>query len=172
MNGGNTSWESVLNFPKHCTSKVDVMFHQSHSAILGPAFLVIVPNHIFIVWIWVLGQKPLHKFSCLISHKPENNVHMVNIPHVHSDGVAGFDFDGLEKHKFILILRRACQFRCSSQTQNQQIDDHSVKLVNERCELKPHDNSIKVGVVHVLEVYRHIVLSCHVIRDVMIYNQP
>lgn len=172
MNGGNAAWESILDLPKHCTSKVDVMLHQSHSAIFRPALLVVVPNHIFIVWIWVLGQKPLHKFSCLISHKPEDYVHMVNISHVHSDRMTGFNFYGLEKHKLILILRRTCQFRCSSQTQNQQVNDHSIKLVNEGCELKPHDNSIKVGMVHILEINRYIVLCSHVICDVMIYNQP
>lgn len=83
------------------------MFHESHATIFRPALFVIIPNNIFIVRIWVFSQESLHQLSRFISYEFENNVDVVNITHVHSDGVAGLDLDGFEKHELVLILWRA-----------------------------------------------------------------
>jgi hypothetical protein len=109
VNGGNASGESVLHLPKHSSSQVHIMFHQPHPAVFGPAPLVIVPDDILVIGIGVFSQESLHKFPRLISHKPKHNVNMIHIPHVHSDGMAGLDLDGLEEHELVLVFRGSCE---------------------------------------------------------------
>ena len=105
MNGGNASGESVFNLPKNCSAQIDIMFHQPHPAVLGPAPLVIIPHHIFIIGIGVLCKESLNELSGLVRYKPEHNVDVVDVTHIHPNWVSGLDLDGLEEHELILVFR-------------------------------------------------------------------
>lgn len=97
---GNRSGQTVLDVPEHSTttgkntirkvmaaclqiwytnlnvqilrwnSQVDVMLHQSHACITGPALLVVITHNVLIVGVWVLSQVPLNQISGLISREP------------------------------------------------------------------------------------------------------
>lgn len=51
--------------------QIHIMFHQPHSSISRPTFLIVVAYNVFIVRVRVLSQVPLDQISCLISRKPE-----------------------------------------------------------------------------------------------------
>lgn len=52
--------------------QVDVMFHEAHPSIPGPALLVVVAYNVLVVGIWMLCQVALNQVSCLICCKPGN----------------------------------------------------------------------------------------------------
>lgn len=52
--------------------QVDIMFHEAHPSIPGPALLVVVAYDVLVVGIWVLCQVALNQVSCLICCKPGN----------------------------------------------------------------------------------------------------
>jgi hypothetical protein len=60
VNGGDTSRQSVLYLPEDTSSQVDVVFHESHSAVLWPTFPVVVAHNVLIVGVRVLGQISLN----------------------------------------------------------------------------------------------------------------
>lgn len=51
-------------------SQVDIVLHQSHAGIAGPALLVVIAHYVLIVGIWVLRQVPLNQIPGLISREP------------------------------------------------------------------------------------------------------
>lgn len=107
------------------------MFHQSHSAVFRPAFLVVITDYILVVRVWVFSQKPLNKLSGIIRCKLENDVQVINISHVHSNRMPSLNLYRLKKHELILILRWTCKFIRTVQTKNQQINNHPVELEDE-----------------------------------------
>lgn len=109
MDGCDAARESVFDFPENCSSEVDIVFHESHSAVLGPALFVVVPDYVFVVGVRVLSQKPLHQLTGLISDKLEDNVYVIDVAHIHSNGMTSFDLNRFEKHEFVLVFRRTCQ---------------------------------------------------------------
>ena len=68
-------------------------------------------------------------------------------------------------------LRRAGHFRRTWNTQDEQIEDEAKVLSHEGSELQTADDSVRVGVVHVLVVDDHVVLGRHVIGDVVIDDE-
>ena len=46
--------QAVLNVPEHSTTKINVMLHEPHAGISGPAFPVVVAHNVFIIWVRVL----------------------------------------------------------------------------------------------------------------------
>ena len=51
-------------------SQIDIMLHQPHSCVSWPTLLIVVPNNVFIVWVWMFCEVPLNQISCLFSSKP------------------------------------------------------------------------------------------------------
>lgn len=51
--------------------QIHVVFHQPHSSISRPAFLIVVAYNVFIVGVGMLSQVPLDQISCLVSREPE-----------------------------------------------------------------------------------------------------
>ena len=92
MDSGDAPGKPIFDFPKNTSSKVDVMFHQSHPAIFRPAFSVVIANYILVIWVRILCQISLDKFPGLIICELEKNVKMVNIPQVNSDRMLCFKF--------------------------------------------------------------------------------
>jgi len=93
VNGSDASRKPIFYLPKDCPSQVDIMLHQTHSAVLWPAFSIIIPHHIFIIRIRVLGEIALDEFSRLITSELKENVEMINIAEVYSNGVLCLQLD-------------------------------------------------------------------------------
>ena len=128
LNGGHGSWQSILDVPKHSSSKIDVMFHQSHSSISWPAFFVVVSDNVFIVGIRMFGQVPLNQITSFFGSKSEKHVNTIHVPRKQSNGMRNFRIDVLESQKVIGHLRRTCHVCGSVHAQDQQIHNQSVVL--------------------------------------------
>lgn len=60
--------------------QVDVMLHQSHASISGPALLVVVTYNVLIVRVRMLSQVPLNQIPGLISRKSGIILQLFNNP--------------------------------------------------------------------------------------------
>ena len=58
------------------------------------------------------------------------------------------------------------------EAEDQEVHHEAIVLHYERGKLKSPDNSIGVGVIHVLVVDHHVVLGSHVVGDVVVHDQP
>ena len=85
--------------------------------------------------------------------------------------MSGLSLYILETHKLIRTLWRPSQFRGSLKTQNEDVKNQTVVLSDETGELKTSDQTIGVGVRHVLERDDHVVLGGHVVSQVVVNNQ-
>ena len=135
MNGRDAPWQSVFDFPEDSSSKVDIVFHQPHAAVFGPALPVIVANHVLIIGIRVLSEVSLNEFPGLVTGEFEENVEMVDISEIDPDGVFGLQFNGLEDHELILVERRPSHFVGSVESDDEDVDDHGIELEDEGSEL-------------------------------------
>ena len=68
-------------------------------------------------------------------------------------------------------LRRSRHLASSLQPKHQQVQHEPVVLDDERGELETSDDAVRVGVVHVLVVYDHVVLGGHVVGYVVLHDQ-
>lgn len=84
----------------------------------------------------------------------------------------GFYLNGLEDHKLVFIHGRSCDFIGAIEPHNQDIDDKAIELEYKRSKLQAHQQSIVVGMVHVLEIYHYVVLCGHIVSDVVVNDQP
>lgn len=55
--------------PATC-SQVDVVLHEAHASVAGPALLVIIAHNVLVVWVRVLGEVALDQVPCLIRGEP------------------------------------------------------------------------------------------------------
>ena len=49
FDGGERTRKAILDFPKHGSSQVDIMLHETHAAISRPALLVVIANDVLVV---------------------------------------------------------------------------------------------------------------------------
>ena len=68
------------------------MFHETHTAVTGPALFVIVPNYIFIVGIRILGKVSLDQISRFLLRESEYKIEFVNVSAVKTNGVPRLSF--------------------------------------------------------------------------------
>ena len=68
------SWQAVLDIPEHSTPKINIMLHEPHASISGPALPVIVAHNVFIVRIRVLCEVALDQITSFFSWKPAKQV--------------------------------------------------------------------------------------------------
>ena len=68
--------ESVLHVPEDCSTQVDIVLHEPHSSISGPALLVVVPHNVLVVGIRVLCEVALNQILGLLSCEAEHDVHL------------------------------------------------------------------------------------------------
>ena len=147
------------------------MLHAPHSAIAGPAHLVGVADDILVVGIRILREEPLDQILGVLLAKAEDHDEAVQVPAVQADGVPELRVHILEGQELVGQLRRPGDLRGPGQTQHQQVQDHAVVLEDEGSELQALDQTVRVGVVHVLVVDDNVVLRSHVVCDVVIDDQ-
>ena len=68
--------ESVLHVPEDRSTQVDVVLHEPHSSISGPALLVVVPHNVLVVGIRMLCEVALDQILGLLSCEAEHDVHL------------------------------------------------------------------------------------------------
>lgn len=138
MDGGDASGKSIFDLPKHAPAQIDIMFHQPHPAIFRPALSVVVPHNVLVIWVWVLGEESLDEFSCFIVCELKEDIQVIDVPEVDPDGMSCFDFNALVDHELIFIQGRTCNFISPIEPHDEDIDDESIKLEDERSELQSH----------------------------------
>eukprot|EP00438_Fugacium_kawagutii_P036610 Skav217820 [mRNA] locus=scaffold889:237880:242886:- [translate_table: standard] len=148
------------------------MLHASHAAVSRPAHLVGVADNVLVVGIWVLGQEPLNQILGVLLVEAEDHDESIQVTAVQPDGMSQFRVHILEGQELVRQLRRTCNLGGSGQTQHQQIQHHAVVLEDKGAKLQTLDEAVGVGVVHVLVVDHDVVLRGHVIRNVVIHNEP
>jgi hypothetical protein len=84
------------------------MFHESHSAILGPALFVVVAHDVLVVGVRVLSQVALDEFPSLLLGELEHHEDFVDVPAVKPEWMTYLLLDGRESHKFMRIVVGAC----------------------------------------------------------------
>ena len=99
------------------------MFHQSHSTIFGPTFFVIVSHNVLVIGVRVLCEETLDKFSTFICSELEDNVEVIHIAEIHSDGMLCFKLNALKNHELIFVKGRTSYFVGSIETEDQQINN-------------------------------------------------
>ncbi|KAH3880742.1 hypothetical protein DPMN_004664 [Dreissena polymorpha] len=57
-------------------SQVDIVFHEPHPGVPGPALLVVVSHDVLIVWVWVLSQVALDQVPGILSREPDHRILM------------------------------------------------------------------------------------------------
>lgn len=147
------------------------MLHESHSAVSGPALLVIVTYYVLIVGIRVLSEVSLNKFSRFLLCESKHHIQLVDVSAVESDWVSSLSLYILEAHELIRSRGRSSQLSGSLKAKDYDVKDEAVVLSDKACELKTSDKSIGVGVRHVLEGDYHVVLRSHVVSQIVIDNQ-
>lgn len=147
------------------------MFHESHSTVFRPTLSIVVSDHILVVRVRILSKIPLNELSSFVAGEFEENIKMIDIPEIDSNGMSGLNFDRLEYHELIFISSRSCNLVSSIETHDKNIDDESIELEDERSELQTHKQSIIVSMIHVFKVDNHVILSRHVVSNVMIDYQ-
>ena len=171
MNGGYGSRETVLDVPEYSASKVDVVFHQTHSSVSRPALFVVVTNNVFVVGIGMLGEISLNEITCFISCEAEEDVELIYVARVETDRMGSFCGHILETEEIIWHAWRTSHLTSSVETKNEEIKHEPVVLDDERRELETTENTVVVGVVHILVGELDVVLGSDVIGDVVIDNQ-
>mmetsp|Transcript_39335 Transcript_39335/g.83813 ORF Transcript_39335/g.83813 Transcript_39335/m.83813 type:complete len:1257 (-) Transcript_39335:3240-7010(-) len=160
--------QAILHLPEHSASQVDIVLHAAHSAISGPAHLVVVADNVLVVGVRVFSQEPLDQVSALILAETEHHDEAVQVSAVQPNGVSQLCVNILEGQEFVGQLRWSGQLGGSCQAQLQEVQDETVVLEDEGSELQSLDQAVGVGVVHVLVVDDDVVLGRHVVGDVVV----
>lgn len=105
-------------------------------------------------------------------HSLEEDEEFVYISAVQPDGVPCLNALALEAEPLIGNIGRPSQLTGPCQTQHQQVQDQAIVLHYKAAELQAPDDTIAVRVQHILVGNGHIVLSRHVVSQVMVHNQP
>jgi hypothetical protein len=171
-NRSQTPGKPVFDFPENRATKIHVRFHETHSAILRPTLLIVIPDNILIIGVWIFRQESLHQISRILRAEPKYKVHFLNVSAIKPYRVSGFYRRIFESHKFIGHVRSASQLTGPWQTQDQKIQNHCIELENETRKLKPVDQPVTTRVIHILIVYNHIIFTSHIIRQIMFDDQP
>mmetsp|Transcript_29770 Transcript_29770/g.62395 ORF Transcript_29770/g.62395 Transcript_29770/m.62395 type:complete len:277 (-) Transcript_29770:3144-3974(-) len=162
----------ILDVPEDRTAEVDIMLHETHPRIARPAFLVVVTNHVLIVWIRVLAEETLDEILLLIVSKAEQDVYPLDVTTVQADRMLHFSGDRIEGQKLVRLHRSTGDFAGSGKSQHEQIKNQTVILKDEGSKLQATDQAVAVQMIHVLVIEQDIVLCGHVLRNVVIDNQP
>ena len=148
------------------------MLHQPHARVARPALLVVVAHDVLVVRVRVLRQEPLNQVLRLLRREPEHYVHLVHVARVQTDRVVRLRLRVVERQVLVRQRGRARQLRRAVHAQQQQVENESVVLEDEAGELEAGDQPVVVHVLHVLEGDLHVALLRHVVRQVVVHDQP
>lgn len=142
--------QSLLNIPVNGSSKINIMLDESHAAIPRPAALIVVANDIVISRIGIGREVALDEVTGFISTEPKQDVESVDIARVETDGMTCFSSRIAILKEVIRHLGRPRHLTCSLKAKNKKIEDQAVILEDEGRELKTTNETISIGMRHVL----------------------
>lgn len=171
LDRGERPQEPVLDVPEDGAAEVDVVLHEAHAGVAGPALLVVVADDVLVVGVRVLGEVALDELLGLVVREAEAHVDPVDVARVEADRVAGLLLDGAEGEEVVGHLRRAGDLRRAGEAEHEEVEHEAVVLEDERRELEAADEAVRVGVIHVLVVHDHVVLGRHVVGDVVVEDE-
>lgn len=102
---------------------------------------------------------------------PEEHMDAINVATIQANWMANFTSNILKSQEIVRHLRRSRHFTSALQAKYKQVQHESIVLRDERGELQTTNDSVAVCVVHVLVVDNNVVLSRHVIGNVVINDQ-
>lgn len=147
------------------------MLDQSHSAISRPTLLVVVADQVLVVGIRVGREVTLNQITRFFCGKAEHDVDPVDVARVETDRVARFSGSVSELEEIVRHLRRSSHFTSSRKTENEEIENETIVLEDERGELKTSDHSVTIDMGHILIGEDDVVLGGTVISQVVIHDQ-
>jgi hypothetical protein len=147
------------------------MLHEPHTSVSRPAFLVIISDNVFVVRVRMLGQIALYELFGLVGREAEQDVNAVDVSHVESNRMRALDLDVLIGEEVVGQLWRSGHLACAPQAEHEQVEHETVVLHDERGELQAAYDAVRVRVVHVFVVDHDVVLRCHVVGDVVVYDE-
>mmetsp|Transcript_2955 Transcript_2955/g.8791 ORF Transcript_2955/g.8791 Transcript_2955/m.8791 type:complete len:467 (+) Transcript_2955:3703-5103(+) len=148
------------------------MLHETHPGIPRPALLVVVPHDVFVVRVGVLRQEALDEVPGLVLAKPEEHMDLIHVALIKPDRVPGLHLALAEGEELVRHVRRPSNLRRPGQTQKEQVQNEPVILGQERSKLQAPNDTVRVGMGHILEGDDNVVLGRHVVSDVVIDDQP
>jgi hypothetical protein len=72
------------------------VFHQSHSRVSRPAFLVVVADDVLVVRVGMFGQVTLNQISSFFGRESEENVNSIDVSGEKSNRVRNFGVNVLK----------------------------------------------------------------------------
>ena len=126
----------------------------------------------FIVWIRMLCQVSLNQITSFLCSESKEDMEPVHIPGVQTNRMGGLGVHVLEGEEVVGHLGWTSHLAGPVEAEDQEVHHEAIVLHYERGKLKSPDNSIGVGVIHVLVVDHHVVLGSHVVGDVVVHDQP
>ena len=79
------------------------MLDQSHATVARPALLIVVAHYVLVVRVRILRQESLNQVTRVLLIKLENDVNLVDVAHVESDGMANLSLHILEAHESLPV---------------------------------------------------------------------
>ena len=171
IDGGHRARQPVLQVPEDRAPEVDVVLHQAHTRVAWPTLAVIVPDHVLIVRVGVLGQVALDQVLTLLRRQPQQQVQLVDVAAVETDRVALLRRHVAKSEKLIGHGGWPRDLGGAREPEDQEIEHQPVVLHDEGRELQPAQQPVRVGVVHVLEGDVDIVLGGHVVGEVVVDDE-
>ena len=113
----------------------------------------------------------MNQVSALLLGELEDHVESIDVPAIHPYRMSPLGFKILESHELIRVGGRPSHFRGPLKPQQKQIKNHAIVLEYEAGELQASDQPIRIGVRHILICDGHIVFGCHVVGEVVIYDE-
>mmetsp|Transcript_4532 Transcript_4532/g.13244 ORF Transcript_4532/g.13244 Transcript_4532/m.13244 type:complete len:1314 (+) Transcript_4532:2393-6334(+) len=172
LHRGHRPGQAVLDVPEDRAAEVDVVLHEPHARVPGPALAVVVAHHVLVVGVGVLREVALDEVLGLLRGEAEEDVELVDVAGVEPHGVARLRGHVREGEEVVGHLGRARELRRAGEAQGEEVEDEPVVLADEGGELEAAHEAVGVGVVHVLEGDGHVVLGRHVVGDVVVHDEP
>jgi hypothetical protein len=88
--------QSIFDVPEDSSAQIDVVFHQSHSRVSRPAFLVVVADDVLVVRVGMFGQVTLNQISSFFGRESEENVNSIDVSGEKSNRVRNFGVNVLK----------------------------------------------------------------------------
>ena len=161
----------MFNVPEHGSPKINVMLDQSHTAVSGPAPLIVISNNVVIGGIRVCRQIPLDEIARLVGSESEKNLEAINISRIQPDRMASFCSRIPVLQKVVWHLGWSSHLTGSLKAKNEQVKNKTIVLKHESRKLETTNEAEGIDVRHILVSERGVILGSDVIRKIVVKNE-
>lgn len=128
---------------------MDIVPHQTHARVSGPALLALVTNNIFEVGVRLLGEEPLDEIPRFLSCEPKEHPDLVDVPGIQTDRMLGLGLLVPELEEVIWRRRRTGYLTGTLRPEQKEIQDETIVLEYEGRKLQAADHAVTVDMAHV-----------------------